>query len=293
MSKSAKQQTSNSARRPTCKLANLTFSQHNLQNYADCPRRFQLRHLLGVVWPAEKAKQVDEWEKRARLGRRFHHLAQQHALGIPAERLETGIDDDDLRRWWHNFSAAPPRDLPTGLRRAEVSLSAPLEGYRLTARYDLLAADPGQRLVVVDWKIKQPPKNQYMLKKLQSIVYPYVLVKAGALFNGGQPVEPEQVTLIYWFADAPDDPLILAYDAARHAANDERLTTLIREIEARCEENNDAWPRTNETRICKYCRYRSLCNRGSTAGDLGALDQDPELEEDFDIDINQIAEIAF
>jgi len=267
------------------------FSQHSLQDYTDCPRRFQLRYVLGVTWPAVKAEPIAEMERRARLGQRFHHMAHQYALGISAERLEAGLDKEYLRRWWHNFLAAPPRDLPTGLRRAEVSLSIPLTGHRLAARYDLVAANPGERLVIVDWKTRRPKRPKRLLKKLQTVVYPYVLVEAGAAFNGGQPVQPEQVVMVYWFADFPDDPLTLAYDAVQHAANHEHLVTLIGEIAKRDEET---WSLTDDVdHTCKFCAYRSLCKRGGIAGDLDDLDEDLELEEVLDIDLEQIAEIAF
>jgi len=271
------------------------FSQHSLQDYTDCPRRFQLRYLLRVSWPAIKAEPIAELERHAQLGQRFHRMAHQHTLGIPAKRVEGSLDDEDLRRWWHNFLTAPPRNLPTGIRRAEVSLSASLAGYRLTARYDLLAADPGERLVIVDWKARPRPKNtKHLLTRLQSVVYPYVLVEAGETFNGDQPVQPERVTMIYWFADAPDDPLTLAYDVARHATNQDLLVALMCEIDARCDENLEIWPLTdNVDRACKFCSYRSLCNRGSVAGDVDGLDEDLELEQELDIDLEQVAEIAF
>jgi len=289
---SANQQISKTANLQIRRFADFQFSQNNLQDYADCPRRFQLRYLLGVTWPAVKVEPIAEMERRGRLGRRFHRMAQQHALGIPAERLEAGIDDEDLRRWWHNFLTAPPRDLPMGICRAEVSLSIPLAGHRLAARYDLVAANPGEQLVIVDWKTRPRPKKvKRLLNKLQTVVYPYALVEAGPAFNGGQPVQPEQVAMIYWFADSPDDPLTLTYDAARHVANHERLVALIREITSR---DKDIWPLTdNVDHTCKFCAYRSLCNRGGVAGDLNDLDEDLELEEVLDIDLEQIAEIAF
>jgi hypothetical protein len=269
------------------------FSQHNLQDYVDCPRRFQLRYLLGVTWPTVKAEPIDAFEKRIWLGQRFHRLVHQHALGIPVERLAAGLEDKDLYRWWHNFLTAPPRDLPANIRRAEVSLSTPLAGHRLTARYDLLTADPGERLVIVDWKTHRPRSPRHLLGRLQSIVYPYVLVKAGAAFNDGQPVRPEQVTMVYWFADAPGDTLTLAYDVARHTADHDHLVTLVDEIDTRCDENVEIWPLTDNTRTCKFCHYRSLCNRGSVAGDVDDLDEGLELEQELGIDLAQIAEIAF
>ncbi len=279
--------------RQISEFSDLHFSQNNLQDYTDCPRRFQLRHLLGVAWPAVEAEPIAEMERRARMGQRFHRLAQQFFAGISVERLTTSLDDPDLHLWWHNFLAAPPRDLPTAVRRAEVSLSTPLNRYRLTARYDLLAADPGERLVIVDWKTRRPKNPKRLLEALQSIAYPYVLVEAGAAFSGGQPIQPEQVSMVYWFADAPDDPLTLHYDAARHAANGDRLATLIGEIEARCRKDLDIWPLTDAARACKYCAYRSLCDRGRAAGDVDELDKDFELEDILDIDLEQVAEIAF
>jgi CRISPR/Cas system-associated exonuclease Cas4 (RecB family) len=273
----------------------LLFSQRSLQDYADCPRRFQLRYLLGVAWPAVRAEPIEEMELCIRLGQRFHRMVHQYILGIPAERLEVGLDDEELHRWWHNFLAAPPRDLPTGIRRAEVSLSASLADHRLTARYDLLAADPGGRLVIVDWKTGSRPKNtsRHLLDKLQTIVYPYVLVKAGAALNGGLPVQPEQVTMVYWFADSADDPLTLAYDAARHAAGHDCLVALVGEIVAHGNKNVEIWPLTDSERACKFCTYRSLCNRGNTAGDLDDLDDDLDIKEIPDIYLEQVAEIAF
>ena len=38
-------------RRPPT-VADLTFSQGSLQDYTQCPRRFQLRFLLNQPWPA-------------------------------------------------------------------------------------------------------------------------------------------------------------------------------------------------------------------------------------------------
>lgn len=274
-------------------LADLHLSQHSLQDFVDCNRRFQLRYLKQIAWPTVKAEPVEKWETQQRLGQQFHHMAHQHALGIPSERIEAGIDDEDLRRWWHNFTAAPPPNLPAGLRRAETTLIASLASHRLMARYDLLAADPGERWVIVDWKITRPTKPERLRERLQSVVYPYVLVEAGSTLNGGRPVAPEQVTLIYWFADAPDDPLTLPYDAARHAANRQRLTALIDEIEALCRKNVETWPLTPEARTCKFCTYRTLCNRSTATDDLEEMDEEPETDDLLTIDIDQIAEIAF
>jgi hypothetical protein len=48
-------------------------------------------------------------------------------------------------------------------------------------------------------------------------------------------------------------------------------------------------------RRCAYCVYRSLCDRGVKAGELGDFEEGLEEGEsfDFELDFEQIAEIAF
>src|SRR5512136_2069753 len=171
------------------------FTQSSLQDYLDCPRRFQLRYVLGQPWPAVESEPLIERERLADLGRRFHQMAQRHTVGLPAEQITASAQDPDLARWWWNYLNVPPRDLPSAVRRAEVLLTAPLGAHRLSAKYDLLALDAGRRAVIVDWKTerKRPTREQLAIR-MQTRVYRYVLVEAGATLNGGQPVEPEQVT---------------------------------------------------------------------------------------------------
>ena len=124
------------------------FSQGNLQDYTDCPRRFQLRYLLELAWPAVEAEPADEFEARIRDGEAFHRMVQQHVLGVlPADVApEPG---SDLAAWWENYLASPPPDLPPA-RHPEITLSAPLGEHRLIAKFDLIAIEPGRRAVIVD-----------------------------------------------------------------------------------------------------------------------------------------------
>jgi hypothetical protein len=114
-----------------------------LQDYADCPRRFQLRYLLQLAWPALAAEPADEYEAQTRDGETFHRLAQQHTLGIIPWQDQPQLDADPLAEWWRAYLADPPADLPA-IRLPEITLSAPLGDHRLSAKYDLLALDPGE-----------------------------------------------------------------------------------------------------------------------------------------------------
>ena len=275
------------------------FSQGSLQDYVDCPRRFHLRYVQRLAWPATDAEPPLENERYLQQGAAFHRLAHQHALGIPADRLALGrdADDVDIRRWWRNYLQSGPAGLPAN-RYPEVVLSAPLAGYRVLARYDLVAVHPGQRAVIVDWKTSRRRTPRERLQgRLQTRVYPYLLVQAGSHLNTAHPVLPEQVEMVYWFSDFPADPEVFSYDRAQHAADEAYLAELIGEIAGRT--TDEDFPLTADERRCRYCRYRSLCRRGKSAGLLD--DDDGELAGDFDpaadldafLDIEQIAEIEY
>ncbi|PKO23239.1 MAG: PD-(D/E)XK nuclease family protein [Chloroflexi bacterium HGW-Chloroflexi-1] len=286
------------------------FSQASLQDYVDCPRRFQLRHLLQLAWPAVEAEPAGEFEAHIAQGQAFHRLIHQHLLGLPAERLSRMVtasaadaegsgEAGRLSAWWADYLRAGPVDLPPA-RHPEITLSAAVSGHRLLAKYDLIAVEPGGRAAVVDWKTsRNRPKRAWLSARLQTRVYRYLLVRAGAHLNGGGPIDPEAVTMIYWFANHPDDPETFPYDATQYRADGEYLAALIAEIASLA----DDFPLTGDARRCRFCPYRSLCDRGIEAGALapeeGADDAvgwaEPEAEAALDttFDFEQIAEIAF
>ena len=82
------------------------FSQHNLQDYTDCPRRFELRYLQKLKWPALQSEPVLEMEHRAELGRRFHELVHQSNLGLPDEQISSQVKDGELALWWSEYQSS-------------------------------------------------------------------------------------------------------------------------------------------------------------------------------------------
>lgn len=263
------------------------FSQASLQDYADCPRRFQLRYVERVAWPALEAEPALENERRMQLGLKFHRLVHQRALGIPEERLSRSVNDADLRRWWHNYLVHGPDGLPPA-RYPEITLSAPLGDCRLVAKYDLVAVEAGQRAVIVDWKTsRKRPRRSWLAGRMQTKVYPYLLVRAGAHLNGGVQFDPDQVNMVYWFAEYPDEPGVFTYDAAQYQAAGADLTALVEQAV------NPPYPRTSDEQHCRYCRYKSLCQRGVEAGALAEMEGESE-SRDFGLpDLEQIAEIEY
>ncbi len=268
------------------------FSQNSLQDYVDCPRRFQLRYLRRLAWPAIEAEPVLDNERYLQQGATFHHLVHQHALGIEAERLGELVLGQDLQRWWRNYLESGPADLPPS-RYPEIVLSTPLAGHRLVARYDLIAVHLGKRAMIVDWKTsRKRPAHSWLVERLQSIVYPYLLVQAGSQLNGGQVLAPDQVEMLYWFANHPKDIQRFGYGELQYEANGTYLTRLVEEIKGLGE---NEFPLTPDEKRCRYCPYRSLCQRGVRAGRLEEVEGEAEAEDDltFSLDLEQIAEIEY
>jgi len=272
------------------------FSQGSLQDYVDCPRRFQLRYVERVAWPAIEAEPALENERYLQQGAAFHRLVHQHALGMTPERLSSAVTDEDLRRWWRNYLENGPADLPPS-RYPEVVLSGPVRGHQLVAKYDLIGVDARRRAVIVDWKTsRRRSRRKWLAERLQTRVYPYLLVRAGSHLNGGQPLEPEQVEMVYWFANFPGDPEHFSYNTAQFEADGVYLASLIEEIKREIERlEGETLPLTTQERRCRYCAYRSLCRRGVRAGLLDETEAEWGPDDDFDIslDFEQIAEIDY
>ncbi len=273
-----------------------TLSQSSLQDYNDCPRRFELRYLQQLAYPAIETEPALENEKHLKEGEYFHRLAQQHFIGIPAEQVSKLANTDNLQRWWDNFTNATdlssltssPKGKDLSGLKTEITLSAPLGKFRLVAKYDLIAFG-GEKIYIYDWKTyRKRPKNEWLAVRWQTRVYRALLVQAGAHLNGGKSIQPEQIEMIYWFPDFPNDPARFDYKADQFKRDWDALTKLADEITTA-----SSFPKTDEVSKCSYCPYRSYCNRGIRAGDALDTELETEAEELFDINFEQIGEIEF
>jgi hypothetical protein len=244
------------------------FSQTSLQDLAECARRFQLRYTERLAWPAPGAEPAAEWERRRRAGERFHRLAQQALLGLPAGRLAAA--DPEVRAWWRSFVEHAPALWGGGERPrpgrfwTEVDLSCALDAFRLGARYDLVLWGADGRLVIVDWKTSgRKPARSSLAARLQTRVYPWVLAAAGGALTGGPPPAPEQIAMVYWFAEDPREPEVFAYSAAQQAQDGQYLTDLAQAIRGL---DPAADLRTPDRERCRFCVYRARCERGERPG---------------------------
>ncbi len=78
-----------------------------------------------------------------------------HSLGVEARAIEETIRDEEIRSWWNNYLAWQKDNLPPK-RWTEISLTAPVGGSLLTAKYDVIAKESDGGFLIVDWKSGRP-----------------------------------------------------------------------------------------------------------------------------------------
>jgi hypothetical protein len=276
------------------------FSQASLQDFVTCPRRFQLRYLMELEWPAVEVEPIEEQERRMELGLTFHHMVHQHILGLPEAQLTRMAQDEDLRRWWQNYLTyqpvtsfgGPPEEV---MRYPEIALVGQVAGYRLFAKYDLIVVTPGERAVIFDWKTSsRRGSERELVNRMQTRVYRFLLVQSGEHLNGGIAFGADEVEMVYWYPAFPASPARLPYDAPQYSDDHTYLTRLVKRIAAM---GDDDFYLTDDVERCRYCPFRSYCDRGVEPGELENVTEAWEATEDdlddLELDFEQISEIEF
>jgi CRISPR/Cas system-associated exonuclease Cas4 (RecB family) len=265
----------------------LQLSQSALSSFARCRRRFYLRFVRRLEWPAPLTGSEQDWERSLRRGEELHLFIQQAALGMDVDDLVREAGDDQLARWWDSVVEYPPPQ-PDGKIHTEIELMVPLGiplgAHRLVARFDRLIvvdAEAGPRIHIVDWKTGKPMPASRLERSWQTTVYRFVAVEASAqLTSSGSQVPPAHIGFTYWQAEAPETPLRFAYDEAAHEAGRERITAAVGDIEQRLSDGEDGFERTTDLEACRHCPYRSYCDRGRESPP--GLDVDDDFEDGED-----------
>lgn len=273
-----------------------TFSQSSLQDFSDCPRRFQLRYLFQLSWPAPIAEPIQENERLTRAGERFHNLARQALLGVSLDALHESVlasGESNLPLWWQHFLQLLPL-LQVGECRPEYSVSVPMGEHRLLAKFDLVQYfATEQRAVIWDWKtsLHRPPRAR-LEKRWQTHLYPYLLARTGLPRLGNASLTPSGIEMVYWFPHTPDQPERFLYSEEQFQRDEESLQAILAEINRR---QPSQFEQTADERHCHFCVYRSLCERGIQAGSLEEMEGDIDApgESSLDLNFDQIGEIAF
>jgi CRISPR/Cas system-associated exonuclease Cas4 (RecB family) len=266
------------------------FSQHSLNTYLQCPRRFYLKYVERQPWPVPESEEPQRYQEHLERGRVFHQWIARHALGLEMSLIVAANSDPQLAAWWAAFQTFDLGALPGDLREPELPVVVPLGDYRLYARYDYLALDVGGDAVIVDWKTLDPrPLPATLNSRAQTRVYLYTLVAAGHVLTGGAPIAPERASMLYWFAAYPNESEHVLYDRARYQRDGDYLRALVTRI---ANQPPEAFERTQRQSLCAHCLYRTLCYRDepTAEGELQAW-----LDEDLDyaLDLEDVPELEY
>lgn len=263
-----------------------SFSQSSLQDYSDCEWRFYLRYIEKLTWPAIESEPVLESERRQMEGQIFHRLVHQYWLGLPIDKLTNMAKTPSLSVWWENFLNYD-FDLKNFKIFPELSLNVQVGKHRLIAKYDLVAVGEG-KLLIFDWKTyNKKPREEWMAITYQTRVYRSLLVQAGGYLTNSGIVNPEMLEMVYWLANFPAVPIRFPYNTSQFNRDKHHLDILISRIDAQGE-----FPMTADDKKCKYCPYRSYCDRGISAANYDD-ENEPFLLEISDLTLDNIPEIEF
>ena len=176
-------------------------------------------------------------------------------------------------------------------RSPEISLAAQLGGFRLIGKFDLLVNHLPEKITIIDWKTsRKATRRERQAARIQTQLYPYLLVQSGNRWNQGKALQPEQVEMLYWYAVEPDRWQRFNFDARQFEKNQVMLSTLVHEI---AQLPDDEFFMTTHEDRCRYCVYRSLCDRGIAAGQFDDQEAEADVMDlgDIEFDFEQITEI--
>lgn len=231
----------------------LTFSRAKLTAFLACQRRFQLRYREQLPWPLAP---LDDKGEQARLrGERFHQLLHRHFLDLPI--TDEMIAGKTAARWWQTFKQQGP-SLPAGRRFPELSLTVPIGSHLLTGRFDLLVLGD-KETHIFDWKTDARPRDQAELTDdLQTRLYLALAVEGSAALE--QAVDPDHLSLTYWYVNEPAKSVTIAYNRQWHDSNWTDLRALVEEIDQQLS-TTVILPLTDDLTECARCAYQIYCGR--------------------------------
>ncbi len=176
------------------------------------PEQYYCRHVAETAIPRLGSAAREQ-------GQRFHRLMQQQYLGLPiAAVLE---DEPELARYWQAFQTFPPPLLPEAQQRAEWPIAIAKPPFQLYGVVDLWL-ETADSIQIVDWKTYRRLPHAFALEHhWQTRLYCYL----------AQTLYPEhQIEMLYWFTEAPQQPIRIRHTAPRHQAIQARLTVLLAQL---------------------------------------------------------------
>ncbi|MAT41029.1 MAG: hypothetical protein CL609_01720 [Anaerolineaceae bacterium] len=269
---------------------NFYYSQNKLQDYIDCPRRFELKYLLKQDWPAIRSEPIREIEHHQRLGNQFHLFIQQYFNGLSPEIISKQTTDPVLLNWWRSFELFS-KTIHFDNVYPEFQISAQIGNSRFYGVIDLITTDQDGNITIYDWKTnKKKPSRNTLNQKIQTKLYRLMTALNYARFFKEINFSPNKIRMEYWFVNDPTSTMVFPYDETLFLSDQSFFNQLIETIQNTGE---NFFVKTEDQNRCKFCNYRSLCARGIQAGEISSFDELPENEDLLDFDLNELTELEF
>ncbi len=244
---------------------NFTFSQSNLQTFSYCRRRFYLRYVRKLIWPAQLVND-QQFAQDKDAGVRFHRIVHQYFLGFDQALLRKVAEaDPDTRMvtWLEAFFDSQMSRLEGDLF-PEALYTISVAGRSLSAKVDLLQIENGS-IKIFDWKTSRLlPKLTSLQKQAQSKVYPLVVSR---IFDGQK---PQNLKMVYWEANFPEQTIEINSSQPDWHHYELEITDTIKLILSL---TGDEFVPTPDERKCTWCEYRSYCKRGKATQKTEVLEE--------------------
>jgi hypothetical protein len=131
--------------------------------------------------------------------------------------------DPDLQRYFAAYERQPPLTI-AGDSQAEYPLAAAVQGFQLYGVPDLLVRN-SQQAQMVDWKTyRQPRQREDLEPDWQTQLYLFLLKET-------LDYPAEALSMVYWFAEAPEGSVAIAYNTALHQQVGHRITELLTQLD--------------------------------------------------------------
>jgi CRISPR/Cas system-associated exonuclease Cas4 (RecB family) len=249
----------------------LVLTRAMLETFVICQRRFQLRYLESVPWPITSHKPAPEEARR--LGEKFHQMLHRHFLGL--QKPVTADLEPELARWWRAFLGWEP-SLPAGGRLPEFTLTVPVGSHFISGRMDLVVIT-NDSIHIYDWKtgMRVSPKEQ-LWTDMQTRLYLTLAVEGAEAI--GSSVDPDEVSLTYWYSTKRPTAVTLDYDDERHRQFWQGFREVVDQIDSMLSVSGK-WTLTEDLLHCRRCAYQIICEREAGSPELDKWEfNEPESE---------------
>lgn len=275
-----------------CAQNKFIFSQHNLQDFVDCPRRFELKYLMRLNWPSPISNPIQQHQQWTDRGTTFHSLAHAFFCGISKDQILSSIRDNYIKNWFINFTEFLDKFNNSFFWWSEKKFNSKFYGFTFTSIFDAITCLEDGSLLILDWKTsKKIPRKEYMAATIQTILYPCILYSNQAAVEKQVSTPIKQLEMIYWFSEFPDQPIKFEFSQKEIELNTTKLSDLALKIS---QLKLGEFKLTDDLKKCSFCIFRSLCNRGSIAGNLLLDETSTKYEsEGFELSFDDITDVEF